>query len=243
MLTVVTWRWGSKFGPEYVNRLRAGLARHLRLDHELCCVTDDPTGLDPRVRVVTMPTEFAHTSRCRRRMWQFARARLADFGYRFLHIDLDTVLTGDITAIVDRQEPLVCWRAHYANVVSPAFMLLDTGYLHDLWQRFAADPDGYPAATGVRNASDLAMLNHFLKDRPEPAYWDDRDGFVPYFGVRYERLEHLGVGPNRPTLPDGARVVMLGGADLDVLEQGRYDWIRTHWLSLPLTEASERMAS
>jgi hypothetical protein len=235
MLPIVTWKWhsvnGPRYGPAYVNRLRAMLARHLHLPHELVCVTDDATGLDARIRIVPMPRDWMHTPRCRRRMWQFDRARVAEFGPRFLHLDLDTVLTDDITAIVDRPEPLVCWRAHYAGVVSPAFMLLETGYLHELYVRFAADPDGYPVSTGVRQASDLAMLNHFLKDRPAPATWDERDGFVPYFGAGYQRFEHLGLGPSHQTLPAGTRVVLLGGADLAVLEEGRYPWVREHYLA------------
>ena len=155
---------------------------------------------------------------------------MKDFGPRFLHIDLDTVITADITPIVQRTEPLVCWRAHYADVFSPAFMLMDTGYLHPLWEAFRADPEGYPASTGIQNPSDLAMLNHYLKTSgASPAFWDERHGFVAYFGKGYEREQHLGIGLTSKVLPRGTKVVVLGGADKYILDQGLTPWARACW--------------
>lgn len=233
-VSVVTWRWGRLFGPEYVNRLRSMVARHLHIPHAFFCITDDATGLDPSVQVVPMPRLFEDDRRqasaefrCRRRLWQFDRARAEVFGQRILHLDLDTVIVDDITPIVDRPEPIVCWRVHYAHCYSGAFMLFTAGALQGLWDAYRLDPEGYPRRTGQRGASDLAMLNFYLLT--PPASWDEQDGFVAYFGTGYERVEHLGVGPNRPTLPEGARVVMLGAADKAVLDEGRFAWCREHW--------------
>ena len=40
-LTVVCVRWGDKYGVEYVERLEAGVRRHLRRRHRFVCYTDD----------------------------------------------------------------------------------------------------------------------------------------------------------------------------------------------------------
>lgn len=231
-LTVVTWKWrradgSSLFSAEYVNRMRSMLARNLRLPHRLICLTDDPAGIDPRVECHPLPTEFAGSFRCRRRMWQWSRDRMSLFGPRFLAIDLDLVITDDITHLVDRPEPIVMLRIGYANVLSGSFILSDTGALHGAYEAFASDPAGFLAKTGLQNASDQAMLNLYLRGKPV-AEWKERDGFVVFFGRGYERFAHLGVGYNKPTLPKGARVVVLGSDDLDALTDPRFEW-RSHW--------------
>src|SRR5690606_37523711 len=66
-LRVVSWLWKprarppyfepptpAKYGPEHVHTLRNMLARHLHMDYEFCCITDDQTGLDPDIRVIPL---------------------------------------------------------------------------------------------------------------------------------------------------------------------------------------------
>lgn len=228
MLTVVTWKWGrTPFTNEHVNRMRSMLERNLHIPHRMLCLTDDSAGIDGRVYCHPLPLEFAGSFRCRRRMWQYSKDRIDLFGPRFLSIDLDLVLTADIAPLVQRAEPLVMFRVGYANVLSGSFILCDTGYLHGAYEAYARDPVGYPKLTGLQNASDQAMLNYYLRGR-QVAQWKERDGFTVFFGAGYERFEHLGVGPNRPKLPPGTRVVVLGSDDLSALRDPRYEW-RRHW--------------
>lgn len=241
-LSVLCWKWNQadgtpKFGPEYVNRLRAGLARHLHLDHNLTCVTDDPRGLDGDIRTLPI-TEFQNTPRCRRRMAQFSRAFASKVGERILSIDLDVVLVDDITPIVNRPEPLVCWKVAHAQVFSGSFILMNAGVLDGLYRQYAADPEGFPRRVQPRGVpSDQAMLNYYLGNDTYPEYstvpyWTEADGFVTYFGEGYEAFEAMGVGPRYRNLPDGVRIVVLGSADKAVMDEGRYEWVRRHWSSL-----------
>jgi hypothetical protein len=230
VLTVLTWKWGSKFGARHVNTLRSMLARRLALAHRIVCVTDDAFGLDAAIEAIPIPARHSDTPRCRRRMRQFDREWISAIGDRILAIDLDVVLTGDITPLIDRPDPLVCWRVGYAGVFSGSIVLMDAGILDPLWRAFDADPDGYPRRAwpgGI--GSDQAMLNFYLS-RPStkirPAVWTEADGFVTFFGAGYQKLEHLGTGPNHPNLRPGARIVVLGSDDLAALEQGdRYPWV------------------
>lgn len=233
MLTIATWKWGKTFSARHVNVLRAALAQHLHLDHELVCITDDSTGIDGDVRIVPMPTDFDRSPRCRRRMQQYSREFSEKLGRRNLTIDLDVVIVGDLTAILDRPEPIVGWQVGHAGVYSGSFVLADAGALDGAWQWFRRDPIGYPLrASSERVPSDQAMINHWLQSQPPIATWTEADGFVTYYGTGYEKLEHLGVGPSHPRLPKGARIVVLGSADLDVLQPGRYDWVDSHWVAL-----------
>ncbi|AHF91653.1 glycosyl transferase [Opitutaceae bacterium TAV5] len=95
--TIVTLKWGSLYGPEYVNRLRRAVARHLPSPHRFVCFTDDPVGLDPEIEAlpippVDLPPEKIGTG------WR----KLCLFGPEAplegscLFLDLDIVITGDL---------------------------------------------------------------------------------------------------------------------------------------------------
>jgi hypothetical protein len=229
-LAVTCWRWGGIFEAAYVNRLRDAFARHCQLPHRVVCVTDDPTGIDAGIEIVPMPTTFAHTPRCRRRMQIFDRAFASRIGDRILSIDLDVVIVGDLTRILDRHEPLVGWKVAHHNVYSGSFFLMDAGVLDPLWQMFDAEPETFPQRIQPRGVpSDQAMLNWYLSTQAPIAQWTEADGFVTYYGRGYERQEHLGVGPRRPDLPAGARIVVLGSADKHVMDAGQFAWCREHW--------------
>ena len=47
---VICMKWGTKYGPEYVNRLYAMVSRHLTLDFQMVCLTDNADGIHPNVR-------------------------------------------------------------------------------------------------------------------------------------------------------------------------------------------------
>ena len=49
---------------------------------------------------------------------------------RMLSLDLDLVITGNITRLVDRAEPVVMLKIGYANTFSGSFVLCDVGALH-----------------------------------------------------------------------------------------------------------------
>ena len=45
MLTVLCVRFGNKYGPEYVERLRNMVSRNLTVPYEFACLTDDPRSI------------------------------------------------------------------------------------------------------------------------------------------------------------------------------------------------------
>lgn len=228
-LSVCTWLWGTTFGPEYVNRLFAGVARHYDGPFTPICITDQPAGIDPHIQIVPLPAEFAWLPRCCRRIWQYSRARVETFGSRMLVLDLDTVFTGNVTSLFSRSEPLVLLRMEYAEVYSPAMVLMDTGILHGFYEVFADNPEALRQATGERHASDLAMLNYFLSGLTVPV-WTRADGIVTYFGKGYERfVPTWGIGPRTDRLPSDARVVILGSVDMPGLEAHPPPWFAEHW--------------
>lgn len=48
-------KWGTKYGPEYVNRLYAMVRRNLSGDFKFVCLTDDGAGIRPEVTCLPIP--------------------------------------------------------------------------------------------------------------------------------------------------------------------------------------------
>ena len=54
---VVCIKWGTLFGPEYVNRLYSGVRRNMAGPVRFYCMTEHAEGLHPEIRVLDLPTE------------------------------------------------------------------------------------------------------------------------------------------------------------------------------------------
>src|SRR3990170_8898181 len=122
MITVVCWTWPGEriYKPEYVNTLCEMLAQHLHAPHQLVCITDDRAGFAPSVELMPVPEAALNLAEmitpegrgmpsCYRRLWMFSdEARC--LGQRVLLLDVDLVITRDITHLVWRDEGFVGWR-------------------------------------------------------------------------------------------------------------------------------------
>lgn len=120
-LNVLTWLWSqpggrATFSATHVNIWAAMIRRHCTLDIDIACVTDMPEGIDPSIRIIAPPGfhDGLQTSRwrggrpsCYRRLAMFAPDAARIFGERFVSMDLDVVIGGNIDAILDRPEDFV----------------------------------------------------------------------------------------------------------------------------------------
>jgi hypothetical protein len=97
-VNVVCMKWGSLYGPEYVNHLRAGVARHLQRPHRFVCFTDDGAGLDAGIEVMALP-ELGLPAGQRDLRWRklaVFRRELGDLAGPTLFLDLDLVVVADL---------------------------------------------------------------------------------------------------------------------------------------------------
>lgn len=234
-LTVVCWRWKpphgyrSEYRPTTVNTLRRMVDRHYQAPHRFVCVTDDPAGLDPAIEIVPLWNDFANVPSphgkknpsCYRRLRSFAPDIAAIFGPRFVSIDLDCVITGDLRPLWDRPEDIVMWgdtnpKTHYNG----SMLLMTAGARPQVWTQF--DPAHSPAL--AKNAgcfgSDQGWISYCLG--PGEVKWSRADGV---YSFRNDLKPH---NPDR--LPSNARVVMFHGNEdpWGIAAQG-LDWVRRHW--------------
>ena len=54
-VNVICMKWGSKYGPEYVNTLFSMVKRHLSLPFRFVCLTDDADGFAEGVESFPIP--------------------------------------------------------------------------------------------------------------------------------------------------------------------------------------------
>ena len=65
MGNIICMKWGTKYGPEYVNRLASMVRRNTTIPCRFVCMTDDPAaeratgGYDAEVRAAGLPAEAA----------------------------------------------------------------------------------------------------------------------------------------------------------------------------------------
>jgi len=68
--TIICINWGTKYGPPYINRLFAMVARNITPPFELVCFTDNSTGIRPEVRCEALPPLDARLPVGTRGIWQ-----------------------------------------------------------------------------------------------------------------------------------------------------------------------------
>jgi hypothetical protein len=109
---------GSKFEAAYkvqdVLRLQRAVAKHCTVPHEFVVVTDRPQMFD-HVRNLIRPITLNYATHvpgtCFARLMTFHPEGQYMFGAeRFLAIDLDTLIVGNIDHLVQRLENVVLWR-------------------------------------------------------------------------------------------------------------------------------------
>ena len=110
-LTVLTLKYGTAYGPEYVNRLRAGLMRHCSEPIRLLCMTDDREGIHKDIEILDLACEPYEArmeialakAPVRGRLKKISLFRpdlVPDHEGPLLVLDLDLVIVGDIAPIM-----------------------------------------------------------------------------------------------------------------------------------------------
>jgi len=91
-IVVCCVKWGTKYPAGYVNRLHNSVQRNFGFPHRFVCLTENPSGLDERIAVLTLPPGLAG-------YWNkislFKGGLLPD-GATILFLDLDVVIVGPL---------------------------------------------------------------------------------------------------------------------------------------------------
>lgn len=146
---------GDKYGPEYVTRLRDGIARHLKVPHEFVCYTDKPVS---GVKCAPLPADLPG--------W-WAKIGLFKLKRQLIYFDLDVVITGDLA-------PLLGWdgfgilKDWWLPMFNSSVMVL-TGNEGHIFDRFQDHP--HDAMRSCPAGDQQFITRHTREARMIPAEW------------------------------------------------------------------------
>jgi hypothetical protein len=153
MLTVCCVKWGTLYGPEYVNVLFDGVRRNLQagLQGRFVCFTDNPTGLDEGIEIRSLPGGLTGWWN---KLYLFAPEAFPK-GERVIYFDLDTVITGPLDWLAAYNGPFAILRDVYRpNGLQSSVMAWESGAQEMIWRAWNAY--GRPEAEG----GDQAWIEH-----------------------------------------------------------------------------------
>lgn len=234
MLTVCTFLWKprpgyrSKFSTAHVDVLRRMVRRHYKQPHRFVLITDDATGItEPDIEIFQIWSDFAQVQNpsgrgnpsCYRRLRLFAPEPGAFLGPRFVCLDLDTVIVGDLAPLWDRPDDFMIWKSGTSgNPYNGSMFMLSAGARPKVWTEF--DPVMSPIETRRAGlyGSDQAWIAHQLG--PNEKTWTQADGVLSF---------RLDVESRR--LPEHARIVFFhgNGDPWDPPVQKRHPWVKKAW--------------
>jgi hypothetical protein len=227
MLTVLTWLWAqpgvkSAYSAEHVNIWAGMVRRHLTIPHRIACVTDLAAGIDPSVEIIAPPGEFEdvriptwqeHRPQCLRRLTMFRRDAAKIFGERFVCMDLDTVIAGNIDSLFTGNEDFRIFAGTTSGrPYNGSMMMLRAGARPEVYERFT--PAKAIEAGRRFIGSDQAWITYCLKGE---ATWS---------------AEH-GVGWYNSRMPAGRppRLMFFPGSPKpwQLVNDGREPWVQAHY--------------
>ena len=210
-INVICVKWGSKYGPEYVNRLYTMVDRNLDTPFTFYCYTDDATGLIPEVNMINIPKDNDLE------VWwnKLPLFKAGMFEGTCLYFDVDVVIQNNITPLLQYLDPTkltkikTYWKLHkpsyrHYDPIKPLYsfdttnnssvMLWVAGTMEHIWDHFNENPDYYV----IRYAG----IDRFI----------DHEGFaVNHFprGLIYSRA--LGIDESRsgPVINNKEQVVLF----------------------------------
>ncbi len=229
-IPIICWKWGNGwregvYESRHVNVLKRMVEKHLTVPHKFICITDNAKGCDCETMplwgfpvVPTMPRK----PNCYRRLRMFSDWAVDAIGPRFMWIDLDCVILGNIDHLVRRTEDLVMLEGRAATY-NGSLVYHRTGTRKQLWDDF--DPRTSPAwAASHRRENGRPMIGSdqawiSAKCPHEAKYTHERDG-VSQFG---SALRNGSVVPQHQSIVfyagsikpwDDARLTQMGARKL-----------------------------
>lgn len=225
-INILCMRWGSKFGPEYVHNLYAGVKKHLSLPFRFICMTDDPASVPAGAEAYPLP-QFDIPQGEQDLVWRklaLFNKELFDLKGTALFLDLDLVIIGSLDPFATRPGPFHIIRDDHLGPPKPgrwinpararrlapignsSVMRFEIGANPDISEKYQGDPWG--VMTNTPNRREQEFVTEQMIARGQFQHWPKNwcVGFkhqcVPRFPFSYWQ---------NPQPPKGARIVIFAG--------------------------------
>ena len=173
MINIVCLKWGTLYGPEYVNKLLAGIKRHTTVEFKFHCFTEDATNLHSDVIVHHLP--FDNLEGWWNKLYLFSNEIDIPLGETIFYVDLDTIITSNIDELLNHQsETLTAIKDFYwglaqsANKLGSGLMSWEHGKHTAIWEKFIIHP-----ATAIRSVAPHGDQHWIFRCVASPIYWQE----------------------------------------------------------------------
>ncbi|MFZ2620107.1 MAG: hypothetical protein WAX89_04465 [Alphaproteobacteria bacterium] len=237
---IICMKWGTRYGPEYVNRLYSMVQRNLTPPYRFVCITDDPTGLMNGIECKPiaplnekLPAHLKNKPWLKLLVWANP---LYDLVGQALFIDVDVVITGNLDDFFtfEPTQTFVAienWTELGKNTANTSVFRFDIGAHPYILSNFEADIAGTYAAHKIEQ-------RYISRTISQQTFW-------PKAWCRSFKEELLPPLPFRwwqaPKLPADARIVIFHGKpDPDEALRGEWpvkqgQWWKKIYKTLPPT--------
>ncbi len=209
---VLCMKWGTKYGPAYVNNLYAMVRRHLTGDFRFICLTDDGQGIRPEVECLPIPRFDIKPElpgvpdRAWRKLTTFS-ADLHGLRGTALYLDVDVVVVGSLDAFFEQPGEFLIikdYKRPWRVTGNSSVYRFEIGAHADVLAYFRAHED--QIRLDFRN--EQAFLSDYLHRQDKLRYWPRR--WCPSF--KYHSIPNWPFNYWRePAIPQDARVVIFHG--------------------------------
>jgi hypothetical protein len=232
MLNVVVIKWGTKFTPTHINILYRSVKANLSVPHNFVCFTDNPNGLDSEIIVKPLWDNPFDLKGNYRKLGIYNIDILHSLDCDILLLDIDTVITGDITHFAKLKKNTL-WRA--PSLTQKGFVyntslvrIVDTKF-RKAWDLFQKDHIGLINSAkfeGNWSGTDQAIISHLFGETSNII--TEEDGIISL-------RDHSNICQN-DELPDWVRIVSFYHnskyGDMSNLKlHEKHPWLVKHWLS------------
>lgn len=141
--TVICMKWGTIYGPEYVNILESMVRRHLTLPHHFICFTDDRTGIHDHIETREIP-EIPLGSAPLWSGWRKLASLSPKLGITgtVLFLDLDLVIMDNIDGFFTHAPGKFCiienWTQPGQKIGNSSVYRYEADKHHDVFDDFSA---------------------------------------------------------------------------------------------------------
>jgi len=202
----VCMKWGTLYGPDYVNRLYGMGRRNTTGTFPFVCPAGRRQGRPPGGGWLPPPPPSAkppHDNDGWRKLTLWA-PEVADLTGAFVYLDIDVVVTGPLDDFFTHPGEFCImrnWTQMKRRVGNSSVFRIETGRHARVWEKFSADPEA--AIRSVDNEQIYISLAH-----GNPTWWPDewcisfKEHCVPPFPLNWIQA---------PKLPPDTRIVAFHG--------------------------------
>ncbi len=149
---VVCMKWGTRYGPDYVNRLYRMVTRHMQGAIQFVCFTDDAKGLDGGIDARPLPPFEGVPDHLAVKPWRKLTLWRSDLGKDLLGrnalvLDVDVVITGPLDVFFSHNPAcdFVVWKnptKPKSGVGNTSVFRFKVGSHPEICTRFTDNPEG-----------------------------------------------------------------------------------------------------